>query len=206
MSKTYPFTIDKLPYDYNALEPYIDTETMHFHHDKHHQAYANNLNNALENYPKLHNKTLEDLLKDINTLPIEIQTKIKNNAGGVYNHDLYFGLMMPNSPKKPVGEIALAIDRKFGSFDNFKETFKKAALDRFGSGWAWLVADKNNELMVISTPNQDVPLQLEVNPLLLIDVWEHAYYLKYQNKRTDYIDNFFNVINWENVNQLYIKK
>lgn len=203
MSKTYPFKLENLPYDYNALEPYIDEDTMHYHHDKHLQAYVNNLNSALENHPELHNKTLEDLLKNLNTLPTEIQTKVKNNGGGVFNHNLYFDLMTPDSPKKPVGKLAEAIDAKFGSFEKFKETFKKAALDRFGSGWAWLVADKNNELMVVSTPNQDVPLQLEVKPLLLIDVWEHAYYLKYQNRRGDYIDNFFNVVDWEKVNKLF---
>lgn len=203
MSKTYPFKLENLPYDYNALEPYIDEDTMHYHHDKHLQAYVNNLNSALENHPELHNKTLEDLLKNVNTLPTDIQTKVRNNGGGVFNHNLYFDLMTPNSPKKPVGKLAEAIDAKFGSFDKFKETFKKAALDRFGSGWAWLVADKNNELMVVSTPNQDVPLQLEVKPLLLIDVWEHAYYLKYQNRRGDYIDNFFNVVDWEKVNKLF---
>src|SRR5690554_4103532 len=203
MSKTYPFEKKPLPYDYDALEPYIDTETMHLHHDKHHQAYVNNLNSALENHPELHNKTLEDLLRNLNSLPNDIQTKVRNNGGGVFNHNLFFDLMTPNSPKKPVGKIAEAIDAKFGSFEKFKETFKKAAMDRFGSGWAWLVADKNNELMVVSTPNQDVPLQLEVKPLLLIDVWEHAYYLNYQNRRADYVENFFNIIDWEKVNKLF---
>jgi len=203
MNKTYPFTLEKLPYDYNALEPYIDAATMHYHHDKHHQAYVNNLNNALENHPELHDKTLEYLLKNLNTLPSDVQTKIKNNGGGVYNHNLFFDLMTPSSPKKPVGKLAKAIDEKYGSFDNFKETFKKAAMDRFGSGWAWLVVDQNNELMIVSTPNQDVPLQLSVKPLLLIDVWEHAYYLNYQNRRADYIENFFNVIDWQKVNDLY---
>lgn len=203
MSKTYPFTLEKLPYDYNALEPFIGEDTMHFHHDKHLLAYVNNLNSALENYPELHNKTLEDLLKNIDTLPAEIQTKVRNNGGGVFNHNLFFDLMTPNSPKQPVGKLAKAIDEKFGSFDNFKATFKKAAMDRFGSGWAWLVVDENNELMVVSTPNQDVPMQLKVKPLLLIDIWEHAYYLNYQNRRADYVDNFFNVIDWEKVNKLF---
>ncbi|MFA7434759.1 MAG: superoxide dismutase [Bacilli bacterium] len=203
MNKTYPFSLEKLPYEYDALEPYIDKETMHFHHDKHHQAYVNNLNAALENHPELHNKTLEDLLRNLNTLPNDIQTKVRNNGGGVFNHNLFFDLLTPNSPKKPVGKLAEAIDAKFGSFEKFKETFKKAAMDRFGSGWAWLVADKNNELMIVSTPNQDVPLQLEVKPLLLIDVWEHAYYLNYQNRRADYVENFFNIIDWEKVNKLF---
>jgi len=203
MSKTYPFEKKPLPYDYDALEPYIDTETMHLHHDKHHQAYVNNLNSALENHPELHDKTLEDLLKNLNSLPTEIQTKVRNNGGGVFNHNLFFDLMTPNSTKKPVGKLAEAIDAKFGSFEKFKETFKQAAMGRFGSGWAWLVADKNNELMIVSTPNQDVPLQLEVKPLLGLDVWEHAYYLKYQNRRAEYVDNFFEVIDWEKVNKLY---
>lgn len=203
MKNTYPFELKPLPYDYNALEPYIDEQTMRVHHDKHHLAYVNNLNAALEAYPELHDKTLEDLLRNLNSLPTEIQTKVRNNAGGVYNHNLFFDLMSPNSPKKPVGKLADAINAKFGSFEKFKETFKKAAMDRFGSGWAWLVADKNNELMIVSTPNQDVPLQLEVKPLLALDVWEHAYYLKYQNRRADYVDNFFEVINWELANKYF---
>ena len=151
----------------------------------------------------MHNKTLEDLLKNLNSLPTEIQTKVRNNGGGVFNHNLFFDLMTPNSTKKPVGKLAEAIDEQFGSFEKFKETFKQAAMGRFGSGWAWLVADKNNELMIVSTPNQDVPLQLEVKPLLGLDVWEHAYYLKYQNRRAEYVDNFFEVIDWEKVNKLY---
>jgi len=205
MKNTYPFELKPLAYDYNALEPYIDEATMHLHHDKHLLAYVNNLNAALENYPELHNKTLEELLSNIHALPNEIQTKVRNNGGGVFNHNLYFDLMAPNSPKKPVGKLAEAIDATFGSFEKFKETFKKAAMDRFGSGWAWLVADKDNKLMILSTPNQDVPLNLEVKPILAIDVWEHAYYLKYQNRRAEYIDNFFEVINWEKANELYSK-
>ncbi len=203
MRKTYPFEVDKLTYDYNALEPYIDEATMHFHHDKHHMAYLNNLNSALENYPEFHNKTLEELLQDLDSLPTQIRTKVRNNGGGVYNHNLFFGIMMPNAPEKPVGKLAKAIDSTFGSFDKFKEEFKAAALGRFGSGWAWLVADENNRLEIVSTPNQDVPQQLQVKPLIGLDVWEHAYYLKYQNLRGAYVDNFFKVVNWEKLDKIF---
>lgn len=202
----YPFQLEALPYDYNALEPYIDKETMHYHHDKHHQAYVDNLNKALEGYPQFHQMSLVDLLKNLDNLPAEIQAKVRNNGGGVYNHNLFFKILTPKSTKKPFGELEKAINQKFGSFENFKETFKKAALERFGSGWAWLVKDKNNELMIISTPNQDVPLKLEVQPILALDVWEHAYYLKYQNRRGEYIVNFFEVIDWNKAEDLYLNK
>lgn len=205
MKETYPFKLKSLPYAYDALEPFIDKETMHLHHDKHHQAYVNNLNKALENYPELHNKTLIELLQNLNELPEEIQTAVRNNGGGVLNHNLFFDGMTPDSTKKPVGRLAEAIDRTFGSFDNFKETIKKAALGRFGSGWAWLVSDENDNLKIVSTPNQDVPFNLKVNPILEIDVWEHAYYLKYQNRRAEYIDNWFNVIDWNKAEDIYNK-
>lgn len=203
MSKTYPFVLPKLQYEYDALEPYIDKETMHFHHDKHHLAYLNNLNNALKDHPELHNKTLEELLKNLNALPEAIKGAVRNNGGGFFNHNLFFDIMTPFSTKKPKGKLAEKIDKKFGSFEAFKAEFKKAAMTRFGSGWAWLVLDKDNELQVLSTPNQDVPMNLEVLPLVGLDVWEHAYYLKYQNLRGDYVDNFFEVIDWEKIEKTF---
>jgi Fe-Mn family superoxide dismutase len=189
--------------DIFVLEPYIDKETMYYHHDLHHQGYVDNLNNALEKYPEFHNYTLVELLQNLDSLPKDIQTKVRNNAGGVFNHNLFFKIMKPNALKHPYGNISNALNNRFGSFDNFKDTFKKAAIDRFGSGWAWLVKDKNNDLMIITTPNQDVPLQLEVSPIIPLDVWEHAYYLKYQNRRKDYIDNWFNVIDWNRAEDIF---
>jgi len=204
--QTYPFKAKPLPYSYYGLEPYIDRETMFFHHDKHYQSYVDNLNKALENYPQYHNMTLPELLKNLSNLPNEIRTKVRNNGGGAYNHGLFFDVMTPKSTKEPHGNLATAINKKYSSYSNFKEKFKKAALDRFGSGWAWLVKDKNGELMIVSTPNQDVPLDLEVSPVLMLDVWEHAYYLKYQNLRGDYIDNWFNVVDWEKAEENYMTK
>lgn len=203
MNNNYPFKLKPLTYAYDAFEPYIDKETMMFHHDKHLQTYVDNLNNTLKDYPDLQNQTLEALLMNLDKLPAEIRGKVQNNGGGVFNHNLYFGLMTPASTKAPVGKVKAAIEQKFGSFDNFKKLFKEAALGRFGSGWAWLVKDEKGELAIVSTPNQDVPSALKVKPLLLIDVWEHAYYLKYQNRRGEYVDNFMNVINWELVEQYY---
>lgn len=205
MKETYPFKLKPLPYAYEALEPYIDQETMHYHHDKHLQAYVDNLNKALEEHPELHGKTLIELLQNLESLPEAIQTAVRNNGGGVLNHNLYFDGMTPDSPKAPVGKLAEAIDRDFGSFEIFKEAFKKAALGRFGSGWAWLVSDKDGKLQIVSTPNQDVPMNLKVNPILEIDVWEHAYYLKYKNQRAAYIDNWFNVVDWNRAEELYNK-
>ncbi|NLD26854.1 MAG: superoxide dismutase [Acholeplasmataceae bacterium] len=202
MNQTYPFKLLPLPYAYDALEPYIDKETMHFHHDKHHQAYVDNLNKTLEAYPELHNLTLEVLLKNIANLPEAIQTKVRNNGGGVLNHNLYFAGMTPNG-KAPVGNLAQAIEKTFGSFTAFKDAFKKASLERFGSGWVWLVSDENKNLAIISTANQDVPQNLTVKPIVEIDVWEHAYYLNYQNRRGDYIDNWFAVVDWELADKIY---
>lgn len=201
--KTYPFTLEALPYAYDALEPFIDQETMTIHHTKHHQAYVTNLNQALEAYPELHNLTLEQLLENLDALPQQIQTKVRNNGGGVYNHNLFWKIMTPTSSKAPVGKLKNAIDETFGSFEKFKDAFKAAALTRFGSGWAWLVKNQNGALEIVSTPNQDSPVQLHVKGILPLDVWEHAYYLKYQNKRADYIENWFNVVNWEYAEQLF---
>ena len=189
---TYPFEVPALPYAYDALEPYIDKETMHFHHDKHLKAYVDNLNKALEGHSEYHSWTLERLLTDLDQLPEEIRTAVRNNAGGVYNHDLYFELM---SPEKQ--EIPAAIAEAFGGEENFKKQMKAAALGQFGSGFAWLAADKTGALKIFALPNQDNPLSQGLRPVLGLDVWEHAYYLKYQNLRGDYIDNWFHVINWK---------
>ncbi|MFC4766434.1 superoxide dismutase [Effusibacillus consociatus] len=191
-----------LPYDKAALEPHIDAQTMEIHHGRHHATYVNNLNAALEGHADLQNKSLEDLLRDINSVPENIRTAVRNNGGGHHNHSLFWEILSPNGGGEPTGAIADAINSKFGSFDKFKEEFAKAATTRFGSGWAWLVV-KNGELAVYSTANQDSPLMEGDIPVLGLDVWEHAYYLKYQNKRPDYIAAFWNVINWDEVNKRY---
>jgi|SRR5690554_5749801 len=201
--QTYPFTLIPLPYDYEALEPYIDKETMYYHHDKHHQAYVNNLNKALADHPEYHSMTLPELLKSLSSLPKEIQTAIRNNGGGVYNHNLFWAAMTPQASNKPVGRLAAAIDDKYGSYNDFKAAYKKAALGRFGSGWTWLVSDKTGNISIISTANQDTPLEANLKPILPLDVWEHAYYLKYQNRRGDYIDNWFNIVDWQQADILY---
>ena len=175
------------------------------HHGKHFQAYVNNLNAALEKYPELHSKDLVELLQNLDSLPADIRTAVRNNGGGVYNHELFFNIMTPNAIGKPVGTLAKAIDETFGSSDAFKEQFSKAALGQFGSGWAWLVADKDGKLSIVATPNQDVPLKLEVTPIIAIDVWEHSYYLKYQNRRADFIQNWFNVVDWEKAEENFKK-
>lgn len=196
------FELPELPYAYDALEPHIDNETMSIHHTKHHNTYVSNLNGALEGYSDLQNKSLDELLKDLDNLPKEIQTAVRNNGGGHANHSLFWELMSPNGGGSPKGSLAEAIDAKFGSFDQFKEEFKAAATGRFGSGWAWLVVD-NGELAITSTPNQDTPIMEGKTPILGVDVWEHAYYLKYQNKRPDYVSAFWNVVNWDKVAELY---
>lgn len=194
----YKYELPQLPYSYSALEPYIDKETLTIHHDKHHATYVNNLNTALENYPELQERTLEDMLTNLNTVPESVRTAVRNNGGGHYNHTLYWESMGPDKGGKPTGVLGERIDRDFGSFDNFKETLSKAAIGRFGSGYAWLVEDTEGKLSVVTTANQDTPLSEGYNPLLLIDVWEHAYYLKYQNRRADYVSAWWNVANWDN--------
>jgi len=191
------YTVPKLPYDYNALEPHIDEQTMRIHHDKHHQAYVDKLNAALEKHPELQKKTAEELLKDLNSIPEEIRTAVRNHGGGHANHS-FFWLVMTKDGGLPKGEVAKAIERDLGGFDKFKEAFAAAAVGRFGSGWAWLVFNKG-KLEVTSTANQDSPLSEGKVPILAIDVWEHAYYIHYQQKRADYITAFFNVINWDQV-------
>ncbi|MCC7353696.1 MAG: superoxide dismutase [Anaerolineae bacterium] len=192
-------TLPALPYAYNALEPWIDATTMEIHHTKHHQAYIDNLNKALDKHPNLKDKSLESLLREINTVPEDIRTAVRNHGGGHHNHSLFWTIMGPNAGGEPAGGLGPAIKQKFGSFDAFKEQLTNAAMGRFGSGWGWLVYTGGRELMVYSTANQDSPLMEGHTPILGVDVWEHAYYLKYQNRRAEYLKNFFNVINWKEV-------
>lgn len=196
------FELPKLPYAEDALEPYIDAQTMNIHHTKHHQAYINNLNAALEKHPELANKSLEDLLSDLNALPEDIRTAVRNNGGGTWNHNMFWEIMAPKMGGSPTGELIRVLEASFGSFDAFKDEFTKAATTRFGSGWAWLVK-RGEGLAVISMPNQDVPLSEGMTPILGLDVWEHAYYLKYQNRRPEYIANWWNVVNWDEVTKRY---
>ncbi|GGJ14208.1 superoxide dismutase [Paenibacillus hunanensis] len=197
------FELPALPYPNNALEPHIDEQTMMIHHDRHHNTYVTNLNNALESAPELQGKSLEELISDLNSVPESIRTAVRNNGGGHHNHSLFWEVIGPDAGGAPTGELAAAIDSELGGFDKFKEDFAKAATTRFGSGWAWLVVDKDGKLAVTSTPNQDSPIMDGQTPLLGLDVWEHAYYLKYQNKRPDYIGAFWNVVNWDAVNARY---
>lgn len=197
------FQLPALPYSNDALEPHIDAQTMEIHHDRHHNTYVTNLNAALENAPELQGKSLEDLIANLDSVPESIRTAVRNNGGGHHNHSLFWEIIGPNGGGAPTGAIAAAIDSELGGFDKFKEDFAKAATTRFGSGWAWLVVGKDGKLAVTSTPNQDSPLMEGLTPVLGLDVWEHAYYLKYQNKRPDYIASFWNVINWDEVNKRY---
>ncbi|HUQ70943.1 MAG TPA: superoxide dismutase [Planctomycetaceae bacterium] len=194
------YTLPALPYAYNALEPHIDAKTMEIHHTKHHQAYINNANNALKDQPALEAKSVEALIADLSQVPENIRMVLRNNAGGHANHSLFWTVMAPNAGGEPTGDVAAAINAAFGSFATFKEKFAAAATTRFGSGWAWLVAGGSG-VEVLSTPNQDSPLMEGKIPILGLDVWEHAYYLNYQNRRPDYIAAFWNVINWSEVNK-----
>lgn len=193
--------LPELPYDYEALEPHIDAETMRIHHTKHHQGYVNNLNAALEKHPELGEKTVEQLLSDLDSVPQDIRTAVRNNGGGHANHSLFWPCMAPGAGGSPSGELASAIDSAFGSFEAFQETFAKAAATRFGSGWAWLCAGGDGGLLVTSTANQDNPVSEGLKPVLGLDVWEHAYYLNYQNRRPDYVKAWWNVVNWEKVGE-----
>lgn len=196
------FELPKLPYAVDALEPYIDAQTMSIHHTKHHQAYITNLNAALEKHPELANKSLEDLLSDLNAVPEDIRMAVRNHGGGTWNHNVFWEIMAPKTSATPSGELLKALETAFGSFDSFKSEFEKAAVGRFGSGWAWLVR-KGDGLAVVSTANQDNPLSDGLTPIMGIDVWEHAYYLKYQNRRPEYVSNWWNVVNWEAVVERY---
>ena len=201
----YPFKLPELGYAFDALEPHIDAKTMEIHHGKHHAAYTNNLNAALEKHPDLHNREAEDLIRNLNAVPEDIRTAVRNNGGGFINHTLFWDIMRPGGATQPSGGLAKAIDGTFGSFDTFKEAVAKAAAGRFGSGWAWLVVDAGGKLQVTSTPNQDNPITDGLQPILGVDVWEHAYYLKYQNRRPDYVTAWWNVVNWDAVAARYGK-
>ena len=197
-----PFTLPPLPYASDALEPSIDKATMEIHHGKHHAAYVTNLNKALETHPDLQNKTIEELLSDnLSSIPDAIKTAVRNNGGGHANHSLFWTLLSPQGGGAPKGQIEDVITATFGGFDTFKEKFTAAATTRFGSGWAWLVKDGSDKFEIISTANQDSPILEGKTPLLGLDVWEHAYYLKYQNRRPEYIGAFWNVVNWDGVNE-----
>ena len=194
-----------LPYDYSALEPYIDEQTMHIHHDKHHAAYVTNLNKTLESAPALQGKSLEELLANLSAVPDGIRQAVINNGGGVYNHTVFWGFMAPKAGGEPTGEVATAINAAFGNFAAFKDKLSNAGMTRFGSGWAWLVFDKDGKLAITSTANQDSPISVGQKILLGVDVWEHAYYLKYQNRRADYLAAWWNVVNWAEVAARYAR-
>lgn len=196
------FELPELPYAYDALEPHIDKETMNIHHTKHHNTYVTKLNDAVAGKADLESKSVEDLVANLDAVPEDIRTAVRNNGGGHANHSFFWKTLSPDGGGAPTGELADAISAEFGSFDTFKEKFAAAAAGRFGSGWAWLVLN-NGKLEITSTPNQDSPLSEGKTPILGLDVWEHAYYLKYQNKRPDYISAFWNVVNWSAVNDLY---
>ncbi|WP_449622637.1 superoxide dismutase [Robertmurraya sp. Marseille-Q9965] len=196
------YELPALPYANNALEPHIDETTMMIHHDRHHATYVNNLNAALEGHADLASKSVEELIANLDAVPESIRTAVRNNGGGHANHSLFWTLLSPNGGGNPTGEVAEAINAAFGGFDAFKAEFAKAAAGRFGSGWAWLVVD-NGQLAITSTPNQDSPVMEGKTPILGLDVWEHAYYLNYQNRRPDYVQAFFNVVNWDEVNKLF---
>ncbi len=201
-----PYITKDLPYAYNALEPYIDAKTMEIHHDKHHAAYTSKLNAAVEKYPDLAKRPPEDLIANLSSVPQEVRAAVRNNGGGHVNHEIFWSVL-GKGKAKPEGDLAKAIDKAFGSFEKFKEEFSNAALTQFGSGWAWLIVKKDGALAVTKTPNQDSPTAedaaVQGAPILNLDVWEHAYYLKYQNRRPEYIDAFWNVINWDAVAKLY---
>ena len=200
-----PHTLPALPYDFGALEPHIDTQTMQIHHGKHHQAYVNNLNAALDKHPELHQKSLEQLLQNLNSVPEAIRGAVRNNGGGHSNHSLFWTLMSPKGGGEPSGALADAIKKTFGDFAKFKEQFAAAGTGRFGSGWAWLIAT-DGKLEITSTPNQDTPVMDGKTPILGLDVWEHAYYLKYQNRRPDYIAAWWNVVDWSAVGKRFTAK
>ncbi len=197
------FELAPLPYDYSALEPYIDTQTMQIHHDKHHAAYIANLNKALENAPELAGKSINEIIANLSAVPEKIRQAVINNGGGHYNHTLFWEIMGPQGGGEPKGDLAKAIDAAFGNYEGLREKVNNAGMTRFGSGWAWLVADQAGQLQVLSTANQDCPLSNGQQPLLGVDVWEHAYYLKYQNRRADYLGAWWNVVNWEAVAARY---
>jgi Fe-Mn family superoxide dismutase len=196
-----PAELPKLPYAENALEKAIDAETMKLHHDGHHAAYVKNLNEALEKHPELKNRSVEAMLRDLNSIPEDIRETVRNNGGGHLNHTIFWQLMSPNGGGQPTGEIAQQINQTFGSFDAFKKQFNEAGGDRFGSGWVWLVRNAQNQLQIVTTPNQDNPIKDGLYPIMGNDVWEHAYYLRYRNRRAEYLNNWWNVVNWPEINR-----
>jgi Fe-Mn family superoxide dismutase len=197
------YEVPPLPYDYNALEPYIDTQTMQLHHDKHHAAYVTNLNAAVQSHAQFASLPVEQLIQRLNELPENIRTAVRNNGGGHANHSMFWRIMTPNGGGQPGGDLANAINSTFGSFDQFKAAFNDAGVKRFGSGWAWLILNQNGNLQVISTANQDSPLMEGNFPIMGNDVWEHAYYLKYQNRRPEYLNAWWNVVNWNEIEKRY---
>jgi Fe-Mn family superoxide dismutase len=201
----YPYSLPQLPYSYDALEPYIDKMTMEIHHTKHHQAYVNNLNSALEKYSEFHNLELEEILKNLDQLPEEIKTAVRNNGGGHYNHSLFWEIMGPNGGGEPKGKLKEEIEKNFGSFEEFKKLFSETAIKHFGSGWAWLVITPDKKLKVYSLLNQDNPLMNGDIPIMGLDVWEHAYYLKYQNRRAEYVEAWWHVVNWDKIEENLLK-
>ncbi|OGE86616.1 MAG: superoxide dismutase [Candidatus Doudnabacteria bacterium RIFCSPHIGHO2_02_FULL_46_11] len=196
------FELPNLPYELNALEPFIDAQTMEIHHGKHHAAYVKKLNEALEAKKDLQSKSIEEILQSLDSLPEEVRTKVRNNGGGHYNHSFFWPLMKQNGGGEPAGDLAQAINDAFGNFADFKIKFSEAAANHFGSGWAWLTFE-DGKLTISTTPNQDSPVMRGIKPILGLDVWEHAYYLKYQNKRPDYINAWWNVVNWEQAEENY---
>jgi Fe-Mn family superoxide dismutase len=201
----YPYSLPQLPYSYDALEPYIDKMTMEIHHTKHHQAYIDNLNSALEKYPEFHNLELEEILRNLNQLPEEIRIAVRNNGGGHYNHSLFWEIMKPNGGGEPKGKLKEEIEKNFGSFEEFKKIFSETAIKHFGSGWAWLVITSDKKLKVYSMLNQDNPLMNGDIPIMGLDVWEHAYYLKYQNRRAEYVEAWWHVVNWDKIEENLLK-
>ena len=199
------FQLNPLPYAYDALEPFIDTLTMQIHHDKHHAAYVTNLNAALDKHPELAGKPLEALLVDLNAIPEDVRMAVRNHGGGTWNHEMFWQVMAPNAGGEPKDSLEKAIVSSFGTFSSFKSEFEKVAINRFGSGWAWLVK-KGSGLAIVSTANQDNPITDGLNPILGLDVWEHAYYLKYQNRRAEYVSKWWNVVNWAEVTRRYSEK
>ena len=197
------FELPPLPYAFNALEPHIDAQTMEIHHDKHHQAYINNLTAAIGKHPELAGKSVEELLKDLNAVPEDIRAAVRNNGGGHYNHSLFWEIMGPGGGGEPTGPVGSAINSTFGDYATFKDALTKAAVGQFGSGWSWLVKDATGNLVVFGRPNQDTPISEGMTVVLGVDVWEHAYYLKYQNRRPDYVGAWFNTINWDAVNKRF---
>ncbi len=203
MKQHYPFPLVPLPYPYDGLTPELSKEILTFHHDKHLKTYVDNLNNLLAGYPDLQNLSLEDLLIQLDSLPKALQTGVQNNGGGVYNHNLYFACMTPEKNLKPEGELLTAMNRDIGSYEEFVTKFTAAAMGQFGSGYAWLIS-KNGSLQIINLPNQNTPIAKGIKPILNLDVWEHAYYLQYQNRRAEYVQNWFSLVNWPYVSELYL--